>query len=283
MRARLQRLARYATSAYRTLPGFLIIGAQKAGTTSLYQYLAQHPLIRAASRKEVHYFDNHLARGALWYRSNFPLGGLPNTHREWITGEATPSYLFYPRTPLHVQKLIPEVKCVAVLRNPVDRAFSHYQMQVQKGVETLSFPEALEAEPKRIGDHLSRAEVEDDHHLDLAKFSYLSRGLYAQQLQRWLELFEPTQLLVLSAEELFEHPATVTQQALTFLELPAAEETIHYSAHNAQSYDPLDPALRKELARHFHSHNQQLYRLLGRSFDWDDAAASADLDALPPS
>lgn len=237
----------------------------------MYQYLTEHSQVRSACRKELHYFDRHLGRGEYWYRSCFPLRSPFHPYRHsWITGEATPAYLFLPRTPRHVIKLLPEIKCIAMLRNPVDRAFSHYQMQVHRGLEPLSFPDALDAEPGRITDHLLRASAEDHYHPNLARFSYLARGLYAQQLQRWFDLLPVNRLLVLSSEELFADPPTVANQVFEFLGLPGTDRPGRYPARNKQSYDPLDPRMRLQLSEYFYRPNQTLYRLLGRSFDWDD-------------
>src|SRR5947209_8592328 len=138
-----------ATVAVRPLPNFLILGAQKAGTTALYAYLRWHPEITGPSFKEVSFFDRHYARGERWYRAHFP------ARRRPFVGEASPSYLFHPLVPERVARLLPDARLVAILRNPVDRAFSHYQHEVSLGREPLSFEEAVAHEEERM-----RGEVE---------------------------------------------------------------------------------------------------------------------------
>src|SRR5947209_1159841 len=139
----------------RALPDFLIIGAQKAGTTSLYRYLAAHPDIVASTRKEVHFFDINFWRGEWWYRSLFPLRRRlqrrpPLRNRPAITGEASPYYLFHPFAPERAAQLLPDAKLIVLLRDPVERAWSHYRHEVANGRETMTFPDALAAEPARL-------------------------------------------------------------------------------------------------------------------------------------
>jgi Sulfotransferase domain len=135
------------TAPVRPLPDFLILGAQKAGTTALYAYLRRHPAITGPSWKEVSYFDRHYARGEAWYRGNFPNR---LRARDKLVGEASPSYLFHPLGPERARALVPEARLVALVRNPIDRALSHYHHEVALGRERLSFEEALEAEERRL-------------------------------------------------------------------------------------------------------------------------------------
>jgi hypothetical protein len=122
---------RTATSRLRLLPNFIIIGSARSGTTSLYNYLVQHPGIAPALRKEVHFFDYNYQRGCSWYQGQFPthpyMHYMQTIHRQaMITGEASPYYLFHPYVPQRVAQLLPEIKLIALLRNPIERAFSHY-------------------------------------------------------------------------------------------------------------------------------------------------------------
>ena len=137
---RLRRRARLATASARRLPDFLVIGAQRAGSTSLFAQLCEHPGVAAPSHKEIHYFDLQSFRGLRWYRSHFPPAG---RSRGRITGEASPYYLFHPAVPARVAEALPDVRLVALLRDPVARAYSQYQLSVRDGHETLGFEEAL--------------------------------------------------------------------------------------------------------------------------------------------
>ena len=146
--------ARVLTAPARALPDFVILGAQKAGTTSLYAYLCAHPDVRAAARKEVHYFDLNYARGATWYRSMFPLAaGLARERRggrRVLVGEASPYYLFYPLAAERAGAVVPSAQLIVLLRDPVERAWSHYRHEVKAGREPLEFEAALAAEPTRL-------------------------------------------------------------------------------------------------------------------------------------
>jgi hypothetical protein len=133
------------TARWRELPDFLVIGAQKAGTTALYAYLRWHPSIAGPFWKEVSFFDRHWARGEAWYRGQFPLRSSGK-----VVGEASPSYVFHPLAPKRVFSLVPEVKLIVLLREPGDRAYSQYQHAVALGRETLSFEDALAAEDDRV-------------------------------------------------------------------------------------------------------------------------------------
>src|SRR4051794_22945776 len=133
-----------ATVALRPLPDFLILGAQKAGTTALYAYLRWHPEITGPSFKEVSFFDRHYANGERWYRAHMP------ARRRSLVGEASPSYLFHPLAPERVAGLLPEARLIALLRNPVARPSSNYQNEVALGGEPLSFEEAIGREDERM-------------------------------------------------------------------------------------------------------------------------------------
>lgn len=129
------------------LPDFLIIGAQRCGTISFYRLLCQHPLVEGAARKEVHYFDLHFQKGEEWYRSFFPEA----EREDRVTGESSPYYIFHPLSAERAARLVPGARLIVLLRNPVDRAYSHYQHGLRRGYETLpTFEQALEAEPGRL-------------------------------------------------------------------------------------------------------------------------------------
>lgn len=249
---------RLASAAARRLPDFVVIGTQRGGTTSLYRYLAGHPDVVAAWRKEVHYFDRYYSKGIDWYRAHFPL-----RDEEGVVGEASPSYLFHPAAPTRARATIPAAQIIVLLRNPVDRAYSHYQMKVRRGVETLPFAEAIEREPERLGDSEELAGTAWRH------FSYVARGEYANQLDRWLGCFPREQLLVLKSEEFFQQPEQVLHETLAFLGLRPWSPR-GFRPHHLSSYPRLDPATRRRLVDHFAPHNRRLYDLLGRDFGWDD-------------
>ena len=144
------------TAALRLMPNFILIGGQRCGSTSLMKALAAHPWIVPALGKEVRFFDTHFSRGVAWYRVHFPCRAyrqiceLVRGHT-FLTGEATVSYIYHPDVPSRVQSTVPGVKLIAILRDPVDRAYSHYRHSVRHGFEDLSLRDALQAEAERLG------------------------------------------------------------------------------------------------------------------------------------
>jgi sulfotransferase family protein len=254
-----------ATAAIRPLPDFLIIGAQKAGTTALYSYLRRHPHLTGPSWKEVSFFDRHYARGEAWYRGNFP--NVMRT-RGALVGEASPSYLFHPLAPERVAALVPGVRLVALLRNPVDRALSHYQHEVALGREPLSFEDALDAEEERLRGEVERLRAEPAYFSHAWwNYTYKGRGRYAEQLERWLAVFPREQLLIRSSEELLAEPERTYASVLEFLGA-APHRLDSYPRVFEREYDEMRPETRAQLAGHFAEPNRRLYELLGRDLGW---------------
>jgi hypothetical protein len=263
---------RVATSRARILPSFLVIGAQRAGTTSLFIYLSEHPHVAGPTGgdgtvrwpKELHFFDKRFSFGLDWYRRFFPLAAERRLarlrNRDLLAGEATPSYLFHPEAPERVAACLPEVRLIAILRNPIERAFSHYQLRRRMGREHLKFARAIKAEERqnRRGDR---------------RRSYLARGLYAEQLERWLAYFPREQLLVIRSEDLMTYPAEVYGEVVDFLELERWKPD-SIVLRNRASYAPIGPVLRAHLEKYFAESNLRLARLLGRDFGWTTPAGA---------
>jgi Sulfotransferase domain len=252
-----------ATADLRPLPDFLIIGAQKAGTTALYAYLRWHPDVTGPSFKEVSFFDRHYARGERWYRAH-----LPPRRGGKLVGEASPSYLFHPVAPERVVRMLPGARLIALLRNPVDRAFSHYQHEVALGREPLTFEEAIECEDHRMRGELERM-LRDPSYFSQAwwNYTYLARGRYAEQLERWLARFARTQLLVLFTEELAAGSAGTYRRVLEFLGLEP-RDLESYPRIFEREYEQMAPATRARLEQTFAEPNARLASLLGRQLPW---------------
>lgn len=258
---------RELTGPLRGLPSVLVIGAQKAGTTSLFNYLVQHPRVLPPFGKEIHYFDLQYGRGPRWYRSRFPYG-----HRlrgGAITLDASPYYLVHPQVPHRAARLLPQAKLIALLRNPIDRAHSHYEHERRGGRETLSFPDAIEREPERLAGEEERLRSDPgyysyNHH----RYSYLRRGCYLDQLRRWTEHYPRAQLLVLQSERLFGDPPGTMARVHEFLGLPA-HTLPRYATYLQGTYArEMPPGLRSRLAGYFDPHNRALFQWLGEEFDW---------------
>ncbi|MCB9840924.1 MAG: sulfotransferase domain-containing protein [Phycisphaeraceae bacterium] len=273
---------RRRTAHFRVLPDFLIIGAMKAGTTSLNAYLYHHDLVHRARRKEVHYFDNNTHRGLLWYRAHFPTRWdiLKADARAWLrraarttTGEASPYYLFHPHAAARAARVLPKARLIAMLRDPADRAYSHYQHNKRQGLDNLSFEDALDAEAERTADEWRRMLDDPEYNsLPVQHFTYATRGEYWWQVERWLEHFPREQLLVIRSEPFFADPKPDYDRTLAFLGLPQPTTTIPFVVHNdGGDYQQMSPATRERLAERFKEPNRRLALLLGEEPWWSDA------------
>jgi hypothetical protein len=248
----------------QVLPDFLVIGAMKAGTTTLFAALTQHPHVIRSRRREIHFFGSRFGRGEVWYRRHFPTGLELRRHHA-ITGEGSTSYLAHPLAPERIHQVIPEIKMIALLRDPVDRAISNYFHEQRTGRETLPIVEAFAAEDERL-----RRAAEEPGQRPLGRLAYRKRGLYAEQLARYLHRFRREQLLVLRAESLFEGPRKTIDQVCRFLSIDPAAGNFDYIPKNIGGYNPslVPPSLVDELTQFYASHNERVYALVGQDWGW---------------
>lgn len=265
---------RSATRRMRVLPDFLVLGGQRCGSTSLYSIVCGHPQVLSAARKEPHFFDNHHLRGDLFYRRMFPLQvhmrllGSLRRHRV-VTGEGTTHYLSHPAVPARVASMLEGVRLVAILRDPVERAYSHHQLAVRNGREPLGFEEALEAEDERLAGEEERL-LMDPTYLGIAyNFQcYRTRGLYLNQLERWWQAFPAEQLLVLRSEDMFADPASVYERMTAFLGLEPDPRRRSFDVKNRARYSAMRPETREALRRFYAEPNRLLEQRLGRTMNW---------------
>jgi hypothetical protein len=259
---------------FHVIPDFLIIGAARSGTTSLYQYLVQHPSIEPCVVKQLHFFDEYYYRGIDWYRVNFPTiikkFEIEKIKKiKFLTGEATPYYLQYPHAPRRVYELNPNMKLILVLRNPVDRAFSHYKRKFRNGSEVLSFEEVTEQEQSRIKGEMKKMEQNDNYFSHIFhRLSYITAGLYAIHLKRWLQYFPMNQIIILENEEFLKETPKLYNQTLKFLDL-SKSELLNYKKFQKSKPMEMDSKTRKKLIDYCKPFNEELYSLIGRRFDWD--------------
>jgi len=263
-----------ATAPVRPLPDFLIIGGQRCGTTALHDHLARHPSVGAAHVKEVHYFDLNYDRGERWYRGHFPNDARRAVARrrtgvDVVCGEASPYYLYHPLVPERARALVPDARLIVLLRDPVARALSHYHHEVALGMEPLSFEDALDAESERL-DGEERRIVQFPGYISVAHqhHSYVARGHYADQLERWFGSFPRDRMLMLVSEDFFADPAGVVGEILEFLALPPMPQAAPFRVPNARSYEGMEPATRRLLIERFRESNARLTELLGRDPGW---------------
>jgi hypothetical protein len=267
-----------ATGGLRSLPDFLVIGAHRCGTTSLFKALAAHPqLLRPPVNKGTDYFSLQYHRSESWYRGHFPLTGLGRLRTARYGGplvfEACTYYQFHPFAMERIAHDLPSVKLVVMLRDPVERAFSAYKHERARGFEwEETFEQALELEAERLTGEVERMRNDltyesfaHRHH------AYRLRGHYAEQLSRVLELFQPEQLHILESESFFSDPSLEYRRLLSFL--GASEfEPRHFDQHNARPSSPMKESTRRALEDYYAPHDQKLADLLGRPPAWAQPA-----------
>lgn len=265
----------YATGFMHVLPDFYIIGQSKCGTSSLYEYLIQHPSIQPCVTKETRFFGKYFNRGLNWYRIGFPF----KFHRffsrlqgkSFITGEATPRYLDNPHVPQRIKKVTPNAKFIILLRNPVDRSFSQYNMIVNKNLESASFEDAISNEKEKALSEFEKMVNDEKYYSDsYFRFAYLDRSIYIKKLKNWMKIFPKNQFLIIESEELFQNTKKIFQEILEFLELPNYH-SIDFKVINKGKgeYPSMNPTTRKKLLDYYKPYNTELFEFLGRRFNWD--------------
>ena len=274
------------TSFMRVMPDFLIIGGQRCGTSSLYYYLTEQQSISSAATKEVHYFDDFFARGINWYQAQFPTNAYKYSvehfrNRHFLTGEASPYYIFHPNAPRRISAVLPHIKLILLIRNPIDRAYSQHWLEVKGRYETLSFEEAIKCEQDRIaGEREKMLSDENYHSFKHRRYTYLTRGIYIDQIEYWMNFFPREQFLFLKTEDLYSNPASIVRQTLEFLGVPGTEidtnrEYKKYKVPSKTGYKAkdstpkMDSHTRAYLVEYFEAHNARLYEFLGRDLEWD--------------
>jgi hypothetical protein len=261
----LSRTTGRLSSGLRVLPDFLLVGTQRGGTTSLFRALAAHPGVAPPIfHKGVHYFDVNYARGEGWYRGHFPLRRVSR-----MAFESAGYYMHHPLAPERIAADLPGVKLLALLRDPVERAYSAHKHELARGFETeASFERALDLEPERLAGEVERIRAEPGylshshrHH------SYLDRGRYAEQLEALFTLFGRDRVHVTYAEKFFTEPEPCFDAIVDFLGLPRWRPA-EFERHNARPGSPLSPALQERLSGYFAPHDERLAALLGEVPPW---------------
>ena len=257
------------------LPDFLIIGAMKCGTTTLFEMMSSHPGVEAPVTKEIQFFSQpkNYARGERWYRAHFPSERRIHERAEVLgyrpqTGEATPAM----SVPMHAENavaLVPSARLIVTLRDPVERAYSHFQHMRHHAIpERRSFFEALQAEQQLLKNGVTvNAENFSRTRQPLVKFGYLNRGRYALELEHWLRHFTREQMLIINFDAWKHEPEQAAAQVTEFLGLPSHDYQARRSNRGVYP-EPMPANCREFLTEYYRPWNRRLFELLGEDWGW---------------
>ncbi len=221
------------------LPDFLIIGVPKGGTTYLYHLLNQHTQIEMSRRKEIHFFDRHYHRGLRYYKSFFP-----SAVKGVKTGEASVNYFYSEKVKNRIAQDLPNCKLILLLRDPIDRAYSHFQMNKKDMIE------------KSFDQYVTSDGFESN------KYRYLEKGLYAEYLPIWQSFLERGNLLILKSEELFSDTNNVISKVHQYLDLKP-EPTKSLTNKNSGNYEKMSSQTRQKLETYYQKDQEILRSLIG--------------------
>ena len=259
------------TSGLRVLPDFIIIGVGRGGTTSLYHYLGDHPCMVKSAYDELGFFDTNYDLGTYWYRSLFPTiftkNKIVSKLQHFMTYDATPSYIRHPWIAKRILQSLSGVKLITILRNPVDKTYSHYHMGVRDENEKRTFEEAIDFDLKFIEQNKDLPK-DQTYFEKVVEKSYIARGFYAEQLQNWFNSFSKEQILIISTEELATNPDKTLSTIFRFLGLPD-HKIKDLTKRNEAKYPPMNPETREILSNYFKPYNEKLYSLIGKDFGWE--------------
>ena len=242
-------------------PDFIIAGATKCGTSSIYHYLSRHPQVLLSHKKELDFYWKHFKRGVDWYLAHFPtLTDRP----DFLTGEATPNYIRFPQVAQRIKDTFPQTKIIILLRNPVDRAISWHYHKLNTGLTKLDLATAIASEIDRLAT-VSEAEITNTGYYEPDN---ILTSLYIYKLKPWIEILGREQFLILKSEDFYLNTRENMEQVFKFLNLPSYPQD-NYPKVNAGSYQDVDPNMRRTLVEYFAPYNQQLEKYLGMDFGWE--------------
>lgn len=254
------------TTPFQPLPDFLIIGAQKCGTSALYTYLSYHPQLKKSILKEINYFNDKFDKKTNWYKRHFPL--LPGLKKDIQTYEATPEYLYHPNVAERIASFSPHIKLILLLRNPVDRAISNYWHNFNSGREKLSMRETFEKEIALINKENKKPSDDKFYNNTRRYSSNLDRGIYSLQIERYLKHFNLNQILILKSEDFFQDPQATLDKTTDFLTIDQFSFSDTKPRGVGKYKTKTDPQIIKELNEFFKPYNKQLYDQIGFDMGW---------------
>jgi hypothetical protein len=267
-------MARQHSGLTGLLPGLLIVGSQRCGTSSMSHALSQHPaMFSAALGMEAHYFDAGYGRGLDWYRSHFPRPAHARSAAQVVgtqpvAFESSPYYMFHPLAGERIFRDLPGVKLLVLLRDPVERAYSGYAHEVAWGFETEPFERALSLEAGRLEGEVERILADPGYaSFSHQHYAYCTRGQYAEQLERLEKIFGRERLHVVDSKSFFTDPEPAYHGVLEFLGLPHGDRPA-FRRRNARPRAPIAPAIRAALEEHYRPHDERLAGWLGHQPSW---------------
>jgi len=261
------------TGFIRVLPDFLVIGAKRCGTTSLYRHLPEHQCISRSLRDNIGFFNDNYHLGINWYKSLFPTifykKKMESKNKQCLFFDVTSGYMEEELTAKNVYEVNPNQKIIVILRNPVDRAYSHYHVSVKEKSEKRSFEVAIFEEMNRI----KNEDIVQDRNKNLQTFApnnihYLKKGFYALQLKSWFKIFPREQILVLSTEEFQEDQNLIYRKIFDFLNIPNMKIK-NTEKMEKGNYTPMKDETRNLLLDYFRPYNHELFELINSEFDWE--------------
>ena len=260
------------TGFIRVIPDFLVIGAKRCGTTSLYQHLSEHPCISRSPRDNIGFFNENYHLGINWYKSLFPTvfykKKMESKNKHCLFFDVTSTYMEEELTAKNVYEVNPNQKIIVILRIPVDRAYSHYHVNVKEKSEKRSFEDAIFEEMNRI----KSERIIQNKNKNLRVFTpnnihYLKKGFYALQLKSWFKIFPREQILVLSTEEFQEDQNLIYKKIFDFLNIPNMKIKSTEKMEKG-NYIPMKHDTRNLLLDYFRQCNHELFELINSEFDW---------------
>jgi hypothetical protein len=278
------RILGSATASQRPMPDFLLIGTKRGGTTSLYYDLLKVPQIvtlfpsarylpKANETKGMHFFDSNYHRGLRWYRSYLPTErsrdrAQRRIGRPVIVGEASPYYLFHPLAAERAHAAVPEAKLLLLLRDPVQRTYSHWKERRRSNAEPLDFDAALAAEESRLSGEEQRL-IDDPRYYSYAheQQSYVAQSRYARALRRWADLYGMDRILVVASEEYYADQSGTVARIAQFLGVDGSSVAAG-ARMNAAPGEKLAPEVQARLSATFADDNARLEEMIGRSLPW---------------